>query len=338
MSGYGPGCSSRQHTTHVVDPLPDRVRLVAAPGELRGRELEALRWENRDGVTTVICRMVDGAPGAVPACWTDLPEREPGEPAVGAVASLSGWRLLLERGERLRSRPRRRGASGENGGGDVGTARARGQRGGGRGAGVGVGDAPGGGPAVGDGGLQRAVIEDVRMGSEGEVIVSARPGWRERDRCGVCRRRSPGFDLGEGRRRWRALDLGTTFAFVEAEAPRVRCRRHGVVVCAVPWARHGSRFTRAFEDQVSWLAVNASKTAVAELMRVAWRTVGTILERVAAEAVREVDLLDGLTPDRDRRDQPPQGTALPHCRGRPSHQPAGVGGARPRPSDRPGVL
>src|SRR5450432_2345261 len=29
-------------------------------------------------------------------------------------------------------------------------------------------------------------------------------------------------------------------------------------------------------------------------MRVAWRSVGTILERVAAEAVREVDLLDGL--------------------------------------------
>ena len=41
-------------------------------------------------------------------------------------------------------------------------------------------------------GLRRVVVEDVRMGSEGEVIVSARPGWRERDRCGVCRRRSPG--------------------------------------------------------------------------------------------------------------------------------------------------
>ena len=77
-------------------------------------------------------------------------------------------------------------------------------------------------------------------GSEGEVIVSVRPAWRERDRCGVCRRRSPGYDLGEGRRRWRALDLGTTFAFLEAEAPRVSCRRHGVVVCAVPWARHDS--------------------------------------------------------------------------------------------------
>lgn len=143
-------------------------------------------------------------------------------------------------------------------------------------------------------GLRRAVVEDVGMGSEGEVVVAARPGWRERDRCGICRRRSPGFDLGEGRRRWRALDLGATLAFVEADAPRVTCRRHGVVVCAVPWARHTSRFTRAFEDQAAWLAVNTSKTAVAELMRVAWRTVGAICARVAAEAGREVDLLAGL--------------------------------------------
>jgi transposase len=143
-------------------------------------------------------------------------------------------------------------------------------------------------------GLRRAVIEDVWVGEWGEVVVSARPDWRERDRCGICRRRSPGFDLGEGRRRWRALDLGTTLAFVEAEAPRVTCRRHGVVVCAIPWARHDSRFTRAFEDQVCWLAVNTSKTAVATLMRIAWRTVGSICQRVAAEAQREVDLLAGL--------------------------------------------
>jgi transposase len=143
-------------------------------------------------------------------------------------------------------------------------------------------------------GLRRAVIEDVRIGEEGELVVAARPSWRERDRCGVCRRRSPGFDLGAGRRRWRALDLGTTLAFVEAQAPRVTCRRHGVVVCAVPWARHGSRFTRVFEDQVAWLAVNTSKTAVAQLMRIAWRTVGGICERVAAEAQRDVDLLEGL--------------------------------------------
>jgi transposase len=121
-------------------------------------------------------------------------------------------------------------------------------------------------------GLRRTVVEEVWIGDEGEVVVSARPVWRERDRCGICRRRSPGFDLGEGRRRWRALALGTTLAFIEAEAPRVSCRRHGVVVCAVPWARHQARFTRAFEDQAAWLAVNCSKTAVAQLMRIQGRS------------------------------------------------------------------
>jgi transposase len=139
------------------------------------------------------------------------------------------------------------------------------------------------------------VVEDVGVGDQGELVLAARPSWRERGRCGICRRRSPRFDQGEGRRRWRALDLGTTFAYVEADAPRVRCARHGVVVCAVPWARHGSRFTRAFEDQVAWLAVNTSKSAVAQLMRIAWRTVGGICERVAQEAGRKVDLLQGLT-------------------------------------------
>ncbi len=28
-------------------------------------------------------------------------------------------------------------------------------------------------------GLQRAVVEDVQIGDEGEIVVVARPGWRE---------------------------------------------------------------------------------------------------------------------------------------------------------------
>jgi transposase len=143
--------------------------------------------------------------------------------------------------------------------------------------------------------LVRAVVEDVWIDADGAVVVAVRPRAREQDRCPICRRRCPGYDWGEGRRRWRALDLGTTLAFVEADAPRVACRRHGVVVAAVPWARHGSWFTRCFEDQCAWLAVNTSKTAVAQLMRIAWRTVGSICERVTAQAQREHgDRLDGL--------------------------------------------
>ena len=126
------------------------------------------------------------------------------------------------------------------------------------------------------------------------MVISVRPRAKERDRCPHCRRRCPGYDQGEGRRRWRALDLATTFCILEADAPRVNRRRHGVVVAAVPWARHDARFTRSFEDQTAWLTVNTSKTAVAELMRIAWRTVGWIGQQVAAEAQAQRDLFAGL--------------------------------------------
>ncbi len=132
-------------------------------------------------------------------------------------------------------------------------------------------------------GVEGTVVEGVDFDEQGAVVAGVRPGFRERGRCGVCRRRCPGYDEGEGRRRWRALDLGTTRCYLEAEAPRVCCRRHGVVVAAVPWARHDARFTRGFDDQVAWLACQCSKRAVSELMRVSWRTVGRIVARVAAE-------------------------------------------------------
>jgi transposase len=69
-------------------------------------------------------------------------------------------------------------------------------------------------------------------------------------------------------------------AFLEADAPRVRCREHGVVVAHVPWAAHGAGHTHTFDQQAAWLVVRTSKTAVTQLMRIAWRTVGAIVERV----------------------------------------------------------
>lgn len=144
-------------------------------------------------------------------------------------------------------------------------------------------------------GLGGAVVEEVRLEEDGTVVVAARPRTRECSRCGRCGRRCPGYDGGEGRRRWRALDLGTAKAFVEAEAPRVECKRHGVVVARLPWARHGCGFTREFEQQVAWLATQCSKSAVCELMRISWYTVGRIIERVVAdEAAGRGDSLRGL--------------------------------------------
>ncbi|MDP1795169.1 MAG: ISL3 family transposase [Acidimicrobiales bacterium] len=144
-------------------------------------------------------------------------------------------------------------------------------------------------------GLTRTVVENVEFDDDAEaIVVAVRPVARARGRCGHCGRRSPAYDHGEGRRRWRALDLGTTKVFIEAHAPRVRCRTHGVVVASVPWARHDAGHTRDFDDQAAWLAVRTSKSAVCELLRVAWRTVGSIVTRVNADIDARVDRLDGL--------------------------------------------
>jgi transposase len=82
--------------------------------------------------------------------------------------------------------------------------------------------------------------------------------------------------------------------FVVADAPRVSCPTGGVVVAAVPWARHGGRHTRVFEDTVAWLATRTSKSTLGQLLRFAWRTVGMIVARVVAEGVAARDPLDGL--------------------------------------------
>lgn len=143
-------------------------------------------------------------------------------------------------------------------------------------------------------GVEGAVVEEVDWEPETGLVVRVRVGWRHRHRCPHCGRRSPREDKGGGERRWRGLDLGLTRVWLEAQAPRVRCREHGIVVAAHPWARHGSRFTRAFEDQAAWLVTQMSRSAVAELMRISWRSAERIVERVVAEARARTDLLEGL--------------------------------------------
>ncbi|MGA8016823.1 MAG: ISL3 family transposase [Candidatus Dormiibacterota bacterium] len=148
-------------------------------------------------------------------------------------------------------------------------------------------------------GVQGTIVEDVVLEDGGEsgaavLVVAVRLRRGDRGRCGRCRRRCPGYDRGEGRRRWRHLDCGVVPSFIEADAPRVRCPQHGVVVAGVPWARHGAGHTRAFDDAAAWLAVRTAKTAVTELLRITWRTVGRIVTRVSADASAGVDRFAGL--------------------------------------------
>ena len=144
-------------------------------------------------------------------------------------------------------------------------------------------------------GVEGSVVRQVFFDAQAQAVIAVvKPGRRDRFRCGRCGRRCGRYDGGEGARRWRCLDLGTVPVYVEAEAPRVRCREHGVVVAAVPWARHGARFTRDFEDQAAWLATHTDRSTVSRLLRVAWRSVGKMIARVVTEADRAIDRGAGL--------------------------------------------
>ncbi len=145
-------------------------------------------------------------------------------------------------------------------------------------------------------GCENTVIEGVEWQEAGGPVLVAhvRPYRRLGQRCGRCGRACPGYDQGQGRRRWRALDLGTVRTYLEADAPRVACPVHGVVTAAVPWARHGAGHTRFFDDQVAWLAAACSKTTITSLMRISWRTAGVIIARVSAEAGAAADRFAGL--------------------------------------------
>jgi transposase len=145
-------------------------------------------------------------------------------------------------------------------------------------------------------GVDRAtVIGRVELDEEEEaVVVHVRLRRSAKLRCGRCGRVSPRYDRGEGRRRWRSLDVGELRCFLEGDAPRVRCREHGPTVLQVPWARHAAGHTRHFDDTAAWLVTHAPKSTVAELLRIAWRTVGAIVARVVAEGRAAHDPFAGL--------------------------------------------
>ena len=143
---------------------------------------------------------------------------------------------------------------------------------------------------------RRTVIESVELTDEEDaVVVCVRPRRATKRRCRRCGTRAPGYDQGEGRRRWRTLDLGVVRCHLEATSPRVDCPTHGPTVAQVPWARHEARHSYAFDDQVAWLVTHSPKSTVAELMRVAWRSVGSIIARVVADGRAACDPFSGLT-------------------------------------------
>jgi transposase len=137
--------------------------------------------------------------------------------------------------------------------------------------------------------LPGASVIDVSFSAQG-VIVTVRLRRRRRI-CSRCGQTGKHLQI-HGRRvkRWRHLDLGASRCIIECELRRLRCPSCGIGLEPVPWARPGAAHTRDFEDLVAWLAQQMAKTPIAGLLRIAWDTVGRIVERVVSEHLDETRL------------------------------------------------
>ncbi len=125
--------------------------------------------------------------------------------------------------------------------------------------------------------LQGAFVRKVEFGPAGVLVDVAKRHRRHRcPRCAFSTRARYDRHLRE----WRHVSLGKWRVVVRATLARLECPEHGVVTEAVPWAEHDSRFTRDFEDLVAWVTREMNKTAVKNLLHIAWATVGNIIERV----------------------------------------------------------
>jgi transposase len=140
-------------------------------------------------------------------------------------------------------------------------------------------------------GIASLFVVDVRF--EGpHVVFTVVPTWR-RPRCSECGDICPGYDHRDEPVRWVHLHLGAVRILLEYAPRRVECPRCGVRVELVPWARAGSRFTRAFEELTAYLAQITNKTEVSRMMGISWSTVGNIVARVVADRL-DPTRLDGL--------------------------------------------
>ena len=126
------------------------------------------------------------------------------------------------------------------------------------------------------------------------IVVSVRPHRRGRPGCPVCGRRCECHDHEPTRRRG-AMDLARPECLPGYGPARVTCPEHGVRAGRVPWARHGSRYTRDFEDWVACLAAGCRVPAHSRIARAGWRGVGGVCGRACdeIEAQRGVGRFDG---------------------------------------------
>lgn len=132
-------------------------------------------------------------------------------------------------------------------------------------------------------GVKGAVVQGADFSEDArgvkKLTIRMRPRKRESDRCPICGRHCAVYDRSSVLRSWRALDFAGILVYIKACTQRISCPKHGVLVSAVPWAFHDSGFTKSFDLTATRMAGNLSRSAVAEYLRIDWKTVGRCITR-----------------------------------------------------------
>lgn len=148
--------------------------------------------------------------------------------------------------------------------------------------------------------LQGLVVLGAKADPSGaSASITVRRRSHSKPRCPV-HRRVLGGNIVLRRHRWRHMDFGRCRVYLEANLREGRCSScDGRRVEGVPWSSHRAKHTRVFDRWVARLVQITNKSAVAELARVSWVAVGSIVERVVSEAglADPLENLIGVTVD-----------------------------------------
>lgn len=144
--------------------------------------------------------------------------------------------------------------------------------------------------------VKNTVVEDCNFYNDIYGVthfrINARPNKWHEDDCPFCHKKCPRYDKKSVRPRlWRGLDWNGILVEIAYDTHRVKCPEHGVVVADVPWAYPNSGFTKDFDLTVGWFTTYLPISAVAEYMRIDWKTVGRCVHRT----------LNEIEPERERR-------------------------------------
>ena len=148
--------------------------------------------------------------------------------------------------------------------------------------------------------IEDIVIEDGDVSTDINQVATlklqVRPSKAAENRCPFCGKKCSGYDRPHSQfKKWRHLDFGGVIVLLESPTHRISCPEHGVVTASVPWAAHDCSFTYAFDNTVAWMATKLNRTAVAEYMRIDWKTVGRCVHRVRERIEPDItDRFNGL--------------------------------------------